>query len=103
MIVITKENFETEVEKSSKLTVIDLYADWCGPCKMLAPILHELEAEYPDVKFCKVNVDNEPEIAAAFKVSSIPMVAFVKENTFVDVSVGYVPKAKLSAIIEEHK
>ena len=103
MIVITKENFETEVEKSSKLTVLDLYADWCGPCKMLAPILHELEAEYPDVKFCKVNVDNEPEIAAAFKVSSIPMVAFVKENTFVDVSVGYVPKAKLSAIIEEHK
>ena len=103
MTVVTKDNFGKEVENHSGLVVIDLYADWCGPCKMLAPVLHELEGEYPDVKFCKVNVDNEPELAAAFKVSSIPMVAFVKDNTFVDVSVGYVQKAKLAAIIEEHK
>ena len=103
MTVLTKDNFKFEVEEYSGLVVIDLYADWCGPCKMLAPVIHELETEYTDVKFCKVNVDEEGEIADAFKVTSIPMVAFVKDNTFVDVSVGYVPKEKLAKLIEEHK
>ena len=103
MTVLTKDNFKFEVEEYNGLVVIDLYADWCGPCKMLAPVIHELEKEYTDVKFCKVNVDEEGELADAFKVTSIPMVAFVKNNTFVDVSVGYVPKEKLAKLIEEHK
>jgi len=103
MTVLTKLNFAEEVEKYEGLVVIDLYADWCGPCKMLAPVIHELENDYPDVKFCKVNVDDERELAMQFKVSSIPMVAFVKNNVFVDVSIGYVPKEKLAAIIEEHR
>ena len=103
MTVLTKENFAAEVEGHSGLIVIDLYADWCGPCKMLAPVIHELEGDYPDVKFCKINVDDERELAMSFKVTSIPMVAFVKDNVFVDVSVGYVAKEKLAAIIEEHK
>lgn len=103
MTVLTKDNFKFEVEEYNGLVVIDLYADWCGPCKMLAPVIHELENEYTDVKFCKVNVDEEGELADAFKVTSIPMVAFVKNNTFVDVSVGYVPKEKLAKLIEEHK
>ena len=103
MIVINKDNFKTEVEEHEGLVVIDLYADWCGPCRMLAPVLAELEAEYPDVKFCKINVDEEAELARAFNVSSIPMIAFVKDNTFADVSVGYVPKATLSRKIEDNK
>lgn len=103
MTVLTKDNFKFEVEEYNGLVVIDLYADWCGPCKMLAPVIHELENEYTDVKFCKVNVDEEGELADAFKVTSIPMVAFVKNNTFVDVSVGYVPKEKLAKLIEEHR
>ena len=103
MTVLTKDNFKFEVEEHNGLVVIDLYADWCGPCKMLAPVIHELENEYTDVKFCKVNVDEEGELADAFKVTSIPMVAFVKNNTFVDVSVGYVPKEKLAKLIEEHR
>ena len=103
MTVLTKDNFKFEVEEYNGLVVIDLYADWCGPCKMLAPVIHELEKEYTDVKFCKVNVDEEGELADAFKVTSIPMVAFVKNNTFVDVSVGYVPKEKLAKLIEEHR
>ena len=103
MLVITEKNFAEEVEKSDKLCVIDLYADWCGPCRMLAPVLSELEQEYPEVKFCKVNVDNEPEIARAFKVESIPLIAFVKNNTYLDMSVGYVPKESLKKKIEENK
>ncbi len=103
MLVITKDNFKTEVEEHSGLVVIDLYADWCGPCRMLAPVLAELEGEYPDVKFCKINVDNDPELARAFNVTNIPMVAFVKDNTFADMSVGFVPKENLVKLIEENK
>ncbi len=102
MINITKDNFKTEVEESTSLVVIDLWAEWCGPCRMLAPVLDELEIDFPNVKFCKINVDTEPELARAFKVESIPMVALVKDNTFIDVSVGYVPKEKLAAFIEAH-
>ena len=103
MINITKENFEAEIEKCDRLAVIDLYADWCGPCKLLAPVMEELEREYPDVKFCKINVDEEPELTAMFKTESIPYIALVKDNTFVDFSVGYVAKATLVKLIEENK
>ncbi len=103
MTIITQNNFDAEVAKHDGLVVIDFYADWCGPCKMLAPVVQELEAEWPDVKFCKVNVDDEPALAATFKVQSIPMIALVKNDTFVDFSVGYVPKAKLASLIEENK
>ena len=103
MLNITKENFEAEVEKADCLVVIDLYADWCGPCKMLAPVIEELEREYPDVKFGKINVDNEPDLTALFKVQSIPYIALVKNNTFLDFSVGYVPKDTLVQLIEENK
>ena len=103
MTVLTKDNFKSEIEEYKGLAVIDLYADWCGPCKMLAPVISELEGEYPDIKFCKVNVDNEREIASAFKVQSIPLVAIVKDYTYVDMSVGCVPKEKLAALIEEYR
>ncbi len=103
MHIITEKNFKDEIENSDKLCVVDLYADWCGPCRMLAPVLAELESEYPDVKFCKVNVDNEPKIAEAFRVQNIPLVAFVKDNTYLDMSVGYVPKETLEEKIEKYK
>lgn len=103
MLIVTKDNFKTEVEECKGLVVIDLYADWCGPCRMLAPVLAELEGEYPEVKFCKINVDNDPELAKAFNVKNIPMVAFVKDNTFADMSIGFVPKENLKKLIEENK
>ncbi len=103
MLIVTKDNFKTEVEECKGLVVIDLYADWCGPCRMLAPVLAELENEYPDVKFCKINVDNDPELAKVFNVKNIPMVAFVKDNTFADMSIGFVPKENLKKLIEENK
>ena len=103
MIYITKDNFDSEVEKNNGLVAIDFFANWCGPCRMIAPIFEELEREYPDVKFCKIDVDASPELARIFNVQSIPMIALVKDGTFVDMSVGYVPKATLVKLIEENK
>ena len=103
MLHITKDNFKEEVELCDKLVVIDLYADWCGPCKMLAPIVEELEKEMSDVKFAKINVDDEGELARLFNVSSIPMIAVVKENVLLDVNVGYSPKATLAEFIDQYR
>ena len=103
MTVLTKENFAAEVEQYKGLVIIDLYADWCGPCRMLAPVIEQLEGEHPDVKFCKINVDTQRELAEMFRVESIPMIAAVKDNTFVDMSVGYVPKEKLARLITDNK
>ncbi len=102
MTVLTKDNFAAEVEAYKGLVVIDLYADWCGPCKMLAPTIDALEEEFPDVKFCKVNVDNDPDLARMFKVDSIPFIALVKDNTFVDMSIGYVQRDVLSKLIRDN-
>ena len=99
MINITSSNFKNEIEEYSGLIVIDLYADWCAPCRLLSPVLDELEAEMPSVKFGKINVDSEPELAAIFKVQSIPMLAVVKDNTFLDLSVGLVPKETIRELI----
>lgn len=103
MLHLTSDNFKTEVEEYKGLIVIDFYADWCGPCKMIAPIFEELSREMTDVKFCKVNVDNEMDLARMFKVTSIPMIAIVKDNTFLDMSVGYVVREKLVKLIEEYR
>ena len=103
MTVLNKENFKSEVEEYKGLIIIDLYADWCAPCRMLAPVIEELEKENLDVKFCKINVDNEPELTRLFKVQSIPTIALVKDNTLLDFSVGLVPKEKLRDFIVSHK
>jgi thioredoxin 1 len=102
MINLTKENFKSEVEEYKGLVAIDLWATWCGPCKMIAPIFEELSLELSGVKFCKINVDEQPELTALFKVTSIPTIALVKDNVFVDVSVGYVTKDKLKSFIEKY-
>lgn len=103
MINLNLNNFKEEVEEYSGLAVIDLWATWCGPCRMIAPVLDEIEREMPDVKFCKINVDEEPELTRLFKVQSIPTVALVKNNTLVDISVGLVPKDKLVKLINDNK
>lgn len=103
MTNLTSKNFKSEIEEYRGLAVIDLWAEWCGPCRMLAPVIDELEKELPDVKFCKINVDDEPELTRLFKVQSIPTVALVKDNTLLDFSVGLVPKEKLRDFILNHK
>jgi thioredoxin 1 len=103
MLKITSENFKQEVEESSTLVVIDLYADWCGPCRMLAPIFEQVAGEYPDVKFAKLNVDEEMGLARAFNAQSIPMLAFVKDGVFADISVGLITADKLRKLVESNK
>ena len=103
MLDLTKATFPEEVEKHDGLVVIDLWATWCGPCRMMAPVMEEIEKEYPAVKFAKINVDEEPELAAMFRCESIPMIALVKDNTFLDMSVGYVPKETIAKLIEAYQ
>ena len=98
---VTKNNFEEEVLKSEKTVLVDLYADWCGPCRMLAPILEEVETEREDVKVCKINVDDEPELAARFGIASIPTLLFFKNSAISKKSVGYRDKGELEKILRE--
>ncbi|HRX13767.1 MAG TPA: thioredoxin [Eubacteriales bacterium] len=99
-VVITNENFDKEVMQSEKPVLIDFYADWCGPCKMLAPIVEKIAEEREDVKICKVNVDNERQLAANFDVMSIPTVVVVKSGKLYRKSVGLVPKQKLLEMLD---
>ena len=81
--------------------MLDFYADWCGPCKMLAPVLHEFAEEKADsLKVGKINVDEQTELAMRFGVSSIPMLAVIKDGKIVSKSVGYRPKADIAAMID---
>ncbi len=102
MLHITKDNFENEVANAEGLVVLDFWAAWCGPCRMLAPVFEELAGEMPDVKFGKVNVDEEPELSRAFSVSSIPMLAVIKNGKVIDTLVGYRPKDALKEAISEY-
>jgi thioredoxin 1 len=97
---VTKENFETEVLKSDKPVLIDFWAPWCGPCKMLGPVVEEVAGETAGkAKVCKVNVDEQPEIAEAFGVSSIPTLVVMKDGKVTNAAVGFKPKASLLAMI----
>lgn len=97
--MLTADNFKEEVLETSGLILIDCYADWCGPCKMMAPILEEIAEERQDVKVCKVNVDEQPAIAQAFQVSSIPLLIVVKDGSIVQQSVGYQPKESVLKLL----
>lgn len=92
VIKITAENFEKEVLKNPKPVLIDFYADWCGPCQMVSPIVEDIADEYPQFAVGKVNVDEEPLLAEKFGISSIPALFVVKEGKIVAQNIGAAPK-----------
>ncbi len=101
-IKITKENFEKEVLASPVPVLLDFYADWCGPCRMVAPLLTEIAAEKDgEVRVCKVNVDEVPELADRFSVSSIPTLLIFKNGVQTAAAVGYHPKADILRLLEQ--
>ena len=100
---VTDADFEQEVEKNDKLTVVDFWATWCGPCRMIAPILDQLAAEYQDkVKVTKLDVDANIRTATRFNVRSIPMLLFFKDGKVVDQIVGAVPKMHIEQKLQQH-
>ena len=99
VIKINKENFASEVLNSNKPVLLDFYADWCGPCRMVGPIVSEIAKERSDVKVGKVNVNEQPELAALFQVMSIPMLAVNKNGKLENQVVGYRPKEQIEAML----
>ena len=99
-LVITQENFEQEVLKSETPVLLDFWATWCGPCRMLGPVVAEIAQDYAGrLKVGKVNVDEQPALASAFGVSSIPLLVVVKDGKIADASVGYQQKEKVEEML----
>lgn len=100
IIEVNKDNFEEEVLKSDKKVLVDFWADWCGPCKMLSPVIDKLAEELDDVKVCKVNVDTEPTISIEYNIMSIPTLIVFENGVEVNRSVGLVSKEEVLELLK---
>ena len=99
-VKVTKENYEQELLHSDVPVLVDLWADWCAPCRLLAPILAEIaEEKEGQLKIAKINVDEEPELASAFRASSIPMLVVIKNGAVTNQAVGFMPKEQVLALL----
>ena len=100
VISVNKDNFDM-IKNSDKTVLLDFFADWCGPCRMVSPMVDEIAEENPQYLVGKVNVDEQPELAQAFGVSSIPMLVVMKDGKIVNQSVGARPKAQILSMLED--
>ena len=100
LINVNTDNFEEEVLGAEQTVILDFWAEWCGPCMMLAPVLHEVAEENADITGGTVNVDEEPALAQAYGISSIPTLVVIKDGKEVKRSVGVIPKAKIEELVK---
>ncbi len=99
VITITKENFESEVIKSDKPVLLDFWASWCGPCRMVSPVVDAIAAENPGIKVGKINVDEQPDLASKFSVMSIPTLLVFKDGKQTNKAVGALPKDRILQLL----
>ena len=99
ILKITKENFEAEVLNSDKPVLLDFFATWCGPCRMVGPILEEIAQENESIKVCKIDVDQDPELAMRFKVTSIPLLVVMQDGKVVNQALGAKPKDQILKLL----
>jgi thioredoxin 1 len=98
-VTITQQNYEEEVLRSDRTVLLDFWASWCGPCRMVSPILDEIAQERPDVKVCKLNVDDQRDLAMQCGISSIPTLMVFKDGKLVRQNVGAIPKEQILAML----
>ena len=98
---LTIQNFDAEIQRNNGITIVDFWAAWCGPCRMIAPILEEIDREVEDVTVMKVNVDNEPALADRFAINAIPTLIFFKNGELIKQKTGLYPRDALDLIIKE--
>ena len=96
---INKDNFHKEVLNSDKPVLLDFFASWCGPCRMVGPILDEIAEEREDIKVCKVNIDEQPELASRYRIMTIPTLMVLKDGNIIEQSVGAKPKHQILAMV----
>ena len=96
---INKDNFHNEVLNSEKPVLLDFFASWCGPCRMVGPILDEIAEEREDIKVCKVDIDEQPELASRFRIMSVPTLMVLKNGNIMDQSIGAKPKHQILAMV----
>ncbi len=97
---ITKDNFENEIVKADKPVLVDFWASWCGPCRMLSPTIDEIAEEHPEIKVCKINIDDEAELAIRHGVMSVPTLMLFKNGEIAQTAVGVRPKDEILDLLK---